>query len=582
MVDFTIISIIAAEFIILVTIAIFFFYIYRKHLVQAEIETLKTYENYMKDLASLTKARKVLDLFVTQIISHEKLSNSAFTIICDDKKMLQKIGFNMEKGSLDSITLHPSLQKHFLQHQKPFFIKNHSIHEMGLECETEDILVAPFRFEDHNRGFVFFFIKNYIDEQHRSLINVYASQTALKLKELTLEEASETYEKSLGRIEQSFVRVLENSPSGLLILNASMDVVYANKSVRTMFNLSTKDRKIQDFVSQNESAKALEEMLEKLFNGSSKLQTKEKFLIPLSAEQSKVFDIFAYPIHSVEKIVHVVLLLRDRTKQYHLEKELRLTQELATKELKEKVEIATAELVAANSELRKANSLKSEFVSTISHELRTPLTSIKGYISLLHSKKLGDLNKQQSDSLRIVKEEADRLGELINDILDFSRLESGKTVLNVQPTSPEKLIHSVIESFTLECEKKNISCELKKKDAPEVVPLDESKFKQIIVNLLSNAVKFSPEKSTITFTLTQNDHYGIIQISDEGKGISKDKISQIFNPFYQIQEHQTEEIKGTGLGLAIVKNIMDLHKGTIDVQSQVGKGTTFTLSFPLE
>ncbi len=580
------ISLFVAEFIILSCLAIIIFYIYKKKTLHAEVQTLQSYKQYMKELASLTTARKVLDLFVTQIISHEKLSNSAFVLVCNEKKLLRKIGFNMAKGSLDSVQISPQMILHLQRQSDPFLAEVNLITQMRInqKFKSQFILVVPFKFEDFNHGFVFFFTREELDFHHKSLIDVYASQTALKLRELTLEEASESFEKSLGTIERSFVKVLEDSPSGMLIVNKNYEIAYANKFVRNSFLIKNQivKQKITQFIHKKELKKEITSMLDSLFERKSNVEAKEHFSVRLPQNKIRIFDVFAYPILSVDTVVHVVILLRDRTKSYTLEQELQLTQELANKELKEKVQTATAELVAANKELRKANELKSEFVSTISHELRTPLTSIKGYISLLFNEKLGTINKNQKDSLDIVRQESDRLGDLINDILDFSRLESGKTVLKIEHCNLTAIITYVLDSFKLEAKKKKIKLLFDKKQSCKPIPCDESKMKQVLVNLVGNAIKFSNKDSEIKIILTKNQHYAKIIVSDKGKGIPEKKLTHIFDPFYQIQQHQTEEIKGTGLGLAIVKNIIDLHKGIIEVTSKVNVGTSFTIQIPLK
>ena len=250
------------------------------------------------------------------------------------------------------------------------------------------------------------------------------------------------------------------------------------------------------------------------------------------------------------------------------------------KRLKDEIEAATKELREKNKELRKMDQMKSDFVSNVSHELRTPLTSILGYTKLLYSKKLGPLNKQQSESLKIITEESERLARLINDILDLSKLESKKVKVVLEEISLCEMAKVSIGSIGIKANEKNISIVLKCEDKGKTFA-GKDLILQVFANLLSNAIKFSNENSRIEVIVMKDNGYIKTSIRDYGIGIAKNEIPKLFDKFYQVDSSITRKHEGTGLGLVIVKHIIDLHKGKITVDSELGKGSVFSFYLPI-
>lgn len=225
---------------------------------------------------------------------------------------------------------------------------------------------------------------------------------------------------------------------------------------------------------------------------------------------------------------------------------------------------------------KELNRMKDDFVSVVSHELRTPLTSIKLYASMLKNKSLGKISKKQKEALDIVGKETDRLSNLINDILDLNKLESNKLSLCLAKFNLKELNNPIFYGLA---EKKKISVDFKFPKNTEVV-CDPDKIKQVFINIISNAAKFT-DKGSIYVTFKNTSKQWQMIIKDEGKGIAKEHLPKLFDKFYQITgDHMTRTVKGTGLGLAIVKKIVDMHNGSIEVDSKLGKGTTFILIFP--
>ncbi len=225
---------------------------------------------------------------------------------------------------------------------------------------------------------------------------------------------------------------------------------------------------------------------------------------------------------------------------------------------------------------KEVGELKDKFLSVVSHELRTPLTSIKLYLGLLDKNKFGKINKKQKDAIAVVKKESNRLTNLINDVLDLSKMESGKARLSISNFRLREIVTPIQES---EAQAKKIR--LMNAIPPHMeVNADQDKIRQVIINLLSNAMKYTPAGGKITISASENSSSWSIRVSDTGLGMEKEELNKIFDKFYQVEHHMTRSKGGTGLGLSIVKEIVDMHKGSIGVESEVGKGTTFIISVP--
>lgn len=220
--------------------------------------------------------------------------------------------------------------------------------------------------------------------------------------------------------------------------------------------------------------------------------------------------------------------------------------------------------------------LKDKFVSVISHELRTPLTSIGLYTSLLRDGKLGKITKKQKDAVKIVKDETIRLTELINDILDLSKLEDKKIQLKLSKFNLYDFAKNNAYNLLAKKKKIRIINEIPKNFT---INVDKDKFTQVLINLISNAIKYT-EKGTITIAAKKQNRHIEINIKDTGVGIAKQEISKIFNKFYQVEHYMTRKQGGSGLGLAIANEIVKAHKGKIEVKSEVGKGSVFSIIIP--
>ena len=239
------------------------------------------------------------------------------------------------------------------------------------------------------------------------------------------------------------------------------------------------------------------------------------------------------------------------------------------------------------SKMQELDHMKSRFFANISHEFRTPLTLIQGPIEELRNQFQG--NAEGSIQLfQTVKRNAQRLQDLINQILDISKLETGKVKLKVSEGNLHQFARTIIQSFLSLAESKKIKYVYDLPETSDLVFFDSDKLEKILTNLISNAIKFTAEGGEIRVSLQyvnsstkDNPSHVIIVVADTGKGIPREKLDIVFDRFSQVGDSNSREVEGTGLGLALTKEMVELYRGKISVDSQEGKGSTFTVKLPV-
>lgn len=272
--------------------------------------------------------------------------------------------------------------------------------------------------------------------------------------------------------------------------------------------------------------------------------------------------------------------LAEEQTQELLEETQLLNEELIQK--KEQLEKNVKQLEKAKQKVEEGSRAKSEFLSTMSHEIRTPMNAIIGMTNLLVK---DNPREDQLEQLEILDFSAKTLLSLINDVLDFSKIESGKIEFESVPFKLENLLNGVLESFRFTAEKKDVMLYLDLDDEiPDVIAGDPNRLTQILNNLVSNAVKFTEDGSVgiVVKEKERNDDHLHLQftVTDTGIGISKEKQKEIFESFTQERTETSRVFGGTGLGLTISKKLVELQGGTIDVESEKGKGSTFYVEIP--
>jgi signal transduction histidine kinase len=247
--------------------------------------------------------------------------------------------------------------------------------------------------------------------------------------------------------------------------------------------------------------------------------------------------------------------------------------------LERKVAERTKALTIANEKLEEASQHKSQFLANVNHELRTPVSAIIGYARLILRATEGQIAPLQSENLKDLLNNAERLLNLIDSLLDFARIEAGKMEVKVEAIRVDEIIHGAI--LTIEPFLNDGSLRIVREIAPDIPALntDREKLRQIILNLLDNAVKFTA-RGEVKISAWQQDEGLKLIVSDTGIGIEKRDLNQVFEEFHRGDTSSTKKYRGTGLGLAIVKRFVNLLSGEITVNSEVGKGSTFTVTLP--
>jgi PAS domain S-box-containing protein len=238
-----------------------------------------------------------------------------------------------------------------------------------------------------------------------------------------------------------------------------------------------------------------------------------------------------------------------------------------------------------NQELLHATRLKDEFLATMSHELRTPLNAIIGMSEGLQEEVFGALNEDQLKWVAMTESSGRHLLSLINDILDVSKIAAGKLELDIAPVDLISLCNSSLDFIKQQAASKQIKIKFDTSLELTTINVDERRIRQVLINLLSNAIKFTPADGNVdlqvSFKSQENgDKHLCFEVIDTGIGIAIEDQSKLFQPFIQIDSKFNRQYAGTGLGLAIVKQVVELHGGTVDLRSQVGEGSCFTVNLP--
>jgi|SRR5579863_2955643 len=240
-------------------------------------------------------------------------------------------------------------------------------------------------------------------------------------------------------------------------------------------------------------------------------------------------------------------------------------------------------LVAAKEEAEAVNRAKTEFLANMSHELRTPLNAIIGFSTVMRDRTFGPLSTKYGEYAAAIAESGTHLLTVINSILDMARAEANRLVLVEEDVEIARAVAFSVGTIEEMARRAEIDCQ---SDIPENLPRflgDAAKLRQILINLLSNAVKFTPSGGQVRVSVEHEPEGGLaVTVSDTGIGIPRDKIPLALAPFGQIESGLDRRYDGTGLGLPLAKRLIELHGGTMEIESEPGKGTVITAHFPKE
>jgi len=345
---------------------------------------------------------------------------------------------------------------------------------------------------------------------------------------------------TVREMEQERLKTLiENMGSALIMIDRQGKISLVNKFFMDEFSLTKND--IQEkFYKEIDIPHVLERFIENIFVTESPARDQLEFISGLN---KKHVDVYGAPVLGEhERWLGIVIVCQDITELKHLEQ------------------------------------IRKDFVANVSHELRTPVTSIKGFSETLLDGAYQDEATLLS-FLEIIHTESNRLQFLVKDLLDLSKVEQTGFQVDVNPTDMNEVIDRAVEMIKPRIEEKSLHLDVQQE--PITVLGDADRLIQVMMNLLINAITYSTANTTIKIKLHQKNNQAVIEIEDEGVGIEDSEIGRLFERFYRVDRDRSRNSGGTGLGLAIVKHLIEAHQGKVDVESQIGVGTTFTIYLPL-
>lgn len=250
--------------------------------------------------------------------------------------------------------------------------------------------------------------------------------------------------------------------------------------------------------------------------------------------------------------------------------------------LQQRIEEATKELRASNTQLQRLDEAKDEFVSMASHQLRTPLTSVKGYISMVLEGDAGKITAMQRKLLGEAYTSSERMVHLIGDFLNVSRLQTGKFMLEQRQIDMSKIIGEEVDSLQTTAKAHGLALEFRSPSYFPLLYIDESKIRQVLMNFIDNAIYYSEEGTTITVKLAIEDGYVTLQVHDTGIGVPKGEQAHLFTKFFRATNARKQRPDGTGVGLFLAKKVVIAHGGTMLFESVEGEGSTFGFRLPIK
>ncbi|MDX2255111.1 MAG: PAS domain S-box protein [Pseudanabaenaceae cyanobacterium bins.39] len=418
------------------------------------------------------------------------------------------------------------------------------------------------------------------DEQNNPLYSIALIHNIQQLKEAQ-KQLSELNSELEAIVQQRTFDLIQSEQRKQDILNAVPDLLLRLKCDGTCIDYITpKTAHPQEFLP--------------VYHHISEVLSPERLALQIAASEVAIatgeVQVYEHEIEKYGKLVYeevrispcskdeVLVLVRDISDRKYAEEALKLSNE---------------KLVVANLELERLTRLKDEFLTTMSHELRTPLNAILGISEGLIDQVFGDLNPKQCSLLKTIQKSGNHLLDLINDVLDVAKIEAGMFQLDYNLVIIKDLCESSISFVQHLAHQKRIQLEYTlSPPTPHLIRADERRIRQILINLLNNAVKFTTSGGKVGLSVnleTSSELSGDNQvcdwicfaITDTGIGISAEDMQQLFQPFMQIDSNLNRQYKGTGLGLNLVKKLTELHGGTVAVESEIGKGSCFTVRLPL-
>lgn len=336
--------------------------------------------------------------------------------------------------------------------------------------------------------------------------------------------------------------LIENMGSGLILIDGRGYINLVNKAYKELFHIKPEDFLYKLYYNAF-SHKEVSDLVEEVFMTESKIR--KHLMLPLGLER-RHFEVYGAPIiGNNDEWKGIVLVFHDIT------------------------------------ELKKLEQMRKDFVANVSHELKTPITSIKGFSETLLDGAMEHRETLES-FLSIILKESERLQSLIQDLLDLSKIEQQGFQLNIQLCNLHEILEEIYALLEGKANERSIRFSLVLPLEKGYIKGDPYRLKQIFINLVNNALMYTKPEGEVLLELEYNEGNAIVQVKDTGVGIEKEELPRIFERFYRIDKARSRNSGGTGLGLAIVKHLVEAHQANIHVDSEVGKGTVFTIIFKAE
>jgi PAS domain S-box-containing protein len=384
-----------------------------------------------------------------------------------------------------------------------------------------------------------------------------------------LQELVEEQTQRLMQSEAEFRDLLMQMSEGFVTLDGVYRVQFANQRICSLLNVNPQALRgceIFDFVDPADRVRLMDML--KAAGANTQIISHPEFSLVRSDGSLVPVVVAVAPVQTTPKETGVRLSLV-------------VTDVSELKRMQHQLEIRAAELESANEELRAFGRAKDGFLSNVSHELKTPLSTINGYVEMLTSGSLGDLQGPQASALKVMERNLKRLAGLINEMIEFSRMEIRGVQLKKTLFSPGELARECAASIQPQALAKDISVSIFSPDDFSPVWGDREKMGQVLGIFLSNAVKFSHEGGMINIRVSEHsEHTLAFAVSDTGIGIDSAFQMRVFEKFFQVDASMTRRYEGAGIGLSIAKSIVEAHGGRIALESELNRGSTFTILLP--
>lgn len=385
--------------------------------------------------------------------------------------------------------------------------------------------------------------KPFTPDDLRTVVKRGLEKRNLRLEALQLYKEREQRLLELTNEKSRLQTIIRCMADGVLVINLQGQLVLWNVSAVKMLHLTGTDKSglsLEHYIKNKSVIKSLKQILDSQDSDCS-MMTRE---IEVDKKGSVLMAKIAPILDKKNRILGTVTVLSDITK------------------------------------LKEIDKIKSQFVSMVAHEIRAPLAAIEGWLEVVLSDESREDNTQNKKWLNRAKERSHALLDLVNDLLTINRMEAGKIAQKMETVKISDIINKIVEFLMPEAQKKNISFKIHIPKDLAVIQADKADMEKLFTNLINNAIKYNKKNGKIIITVKKDESYITTRIEDTGVGISSKNIQHIFDDFFRVEDETTEKISGTGLGLTIAKRIVDSHLGKIEVKSELGKGSVFSIFLP--